>query len=80
MLDVSGETIMTKGAIGHAMYFISSGCVEVEVLPTLVLLGSRDFFGEFVLMLQVYCKFLTARTPPFVHLSKVRTKAIPVTK
>ena len=50
MLDVPGETIVKKGAIGHAMYFISSGYVEVEVLLTLVRLGSRDFFCEFVLI------------------------------
>jgi monovalent cation:H+ antiporter, CPA1 family len=50
MLDVPGETIVKKGAIGHAMYFISSGYVKVEVLPTLVRLGSRDFFGEIALI------------------------------
>ena len=50
MLDVPGETIVKKGAIGHAMCFISSGYVEVEVLPTLVRLGSRDFFGEIALI------------------------------
>jgi hypothetical protein len=44
MLDVSGETILKKGGIGHAIYFISSGYVEVEVLPTLVRLESRYFF------------------------------------
>ena len=50
MLDVPGETIVKKGAIGHAIYFNSSGYVEVEVLPTLVRLGSRDFFGEIALI------------------------------
>jgi hypothetical protein len=38
---VPEKTIVKKGAIGHAMYFISSGCVEM--LPTLVRLGSREF-------------------------------------
>ena len=32
------------------MYFISSGYVKVEVLPTLVRLGSRDFFSEIALI------------------------------
>jgi monovalent cation:H+ antiporter, CPA1 family len=50
MLAVPGETIVKKGAIGHAMYFISSGCVEVEMLPTPVCLGSGDFFGEIALI------------------------------
>ena len=50
MLAVPGETIVKKGAIGHAMYFISSGCVEVEMLPTPVRLGSGEFFGEIALI------------------------------
>jgi CPA1 family monovalent cation:H+ antiporter len=50
MLAVPGETIVRKGEIGHDMYFISSGCVEVEMLPTPVHLGSGDFFGEIALI------------------------------
>lgn len=50
MLAVPGETIVRKGEIGHDMYFISSGCVEVEMLPTPAHLGSGDFFGEIALI------------------------------
>ena len=50
MLTVPGETIVRKGEIGHDMYFISSGCVEVEMLPTPAHLGSGDFFGEIALI------------------------------
>lgn len=50
MLAVPGEIIFKQGEIGHDMYFISSGCVEVEMLPTSVQLGSGDFFGEIALI------------------------------
>ena len=50
MLAVPGETIVKKGDIGHHMYFISSGCVEVEVSPEPIQLGSGDFFGEIALI------------------------------
>jgi monovalent cation:H+ antiporter, CPA1 family len=50
MLAVPGELILKKGQIGHAMYFISSGCVEVEIQPNPVHLGSGDFFGEIALI------------------------------
>lgn len=50
MLAVPGEAIIKKGDIGHHMYFISSGCVEVEMSPMPVHLGSGDFFGEIALI------------------------------
>ena len=50
MLAVPDEIIIKKGEIGHAMYFISSGCVEVEVQPEPVRLGSGEFFGEIALI------------------------------
>ena len=50
MLAVPGEIIVKKGDIGHHMYFISSGSVEVEIPPTPVHLGSGDFFGEIALI------------------------------
>jgi len=50
MLAVPGEMIFKQGEIGHKMYFISSGCVEVEIMPTPVRLGSGDFFGEIALI------------------------------
>lgn len=50
MLAVPDEIIFKEGEIGHAMYFISSGCVEVEVQPEPVRLGSGEFFGEIALI------------------------------
>lgn len=50
MLAVPDEIILEKEEIRHAMYFISSGCVEVEVQPEPVRLGSGDFFGEIALI------------------------------
>lgn len=49
-LAVPGEVIVHKGERGDAMYFISSGAVEVRILPTPVQLGSGDFFGELALL------------------------------
>jgi CPA1 family monovalent cation:H+ antiporter len=50
-LAVPDEMIVHKGERGDAMYFISSGAVEVRVAPTPVHLGSGDFFGELALLL-----------------------------
>jgi CPA1 family monovalent cation:H+ antiporter len=50
-LAVPDEVIVHKGERGDAMYFISSGAVEVRVAPTPVHLGSGDFFGELALLL-----------------------------
>jgi CPA1 family monovalent cation:H+ antiporter len=49
-LAVPDEVIVQKGERGDAMYFISSGAVEVRILPTPVQLGSGDFFGELALL------------------------------
>jgi monovalent cation:H+ antiporter, CPA1 family len=49
-LAVPDEVIVHKGERGDAMYFISSGAVEVRILPTPVQLGSGDFFGELALL------------------------------
>jgi len=46
MLAVPGEVIVKQGDMGHSIYFISSGCVEVEMPQNPVRLGSGDFFGE----------------------------------
>ncbi len=45
-----GEKIISKGDRGDAMYFISSGCVEVGLKPEPAHLGSGDFFGEIALL------------------------------
>ena len=49
-LAVPDEVIVHKGERGDAMYFISSGAVEVRIAPTPVHLGSGDFFGELALL------------------------------
>jgi CPA1 family monovalent cation:H+ antiporter len=49
-LAVPDEVIVHKGDRGDAMYFISSGAVEVRITPTPVHLGSGDFFGELALL------------------------------
>ena len=49
-LAVPGEVIVRRGERGDAMYFISSGAVEVRISPQPVQLGSGDFFGELALL------------------------------
>jgi Na+:H+ antiporter len=49
-LAVPGEAIVRKGERGDAMYFISSGAVEVRIAPQPVQLGTGDFFGELALL------------------------------
>jgi CPA1 family monovalent cation:H+ antiporter len=49
-LAVPGEVIVRRGERGDAMYFISSGAVEVRLSPAPVQLGTGDFFGELALL------------------------------
>jgi CPA1 family monovalent cation:H+ antiporter len=49
-LVVPGEAIVRRGERGDAMYFVSSGAVEVRVDPVPVQLGSGQFFGELALL------------------------------
>jgi monovalent cation:H+ antiporter, CPA1 family len=49
-LAVPDEIVVRKGERGDAMYFISSGAVEVRIDPTPVQLGTGDFFGELALL------------------------------
>ena len=49
-LAVPDEVIVRRGEHGDAMYFISSGAVEVRVAPQPIQLGSGDFFGELALL------------------------------
>lgn len=44
------ELIFNAGDSGSAMYFISSGAVEVALPESVVLLGSGEFFGELALI------------------------------
>jgi len=52
-LALPGEKIIRKGDPGHAMFFISSGSVEVEVESEPIQLGTNDFFGEIALLKDV---------------------------
>ena len=52
-LALPGEKVVQKGETGDAMYFISSGCMEVEVEPEPILLGTNDFFGEIALLKEI---------------------------
>ncbi|MBV9552419.1 MAG: cyclic nucleotide-binding domain-containing protein [Alphaproteobacteria bacterium] len=68
-LAVPDEVIVHRGERGDAMYFISSGAVEVRIPPTPIQLGSGDFFGELALLVADrrtadvvalgYCQLLT---------------------
>ncbi len=49
-LVLPGERVVRKGDPGDAMYFVSTGAVEVDVAPEPVRLGSGDFFGEIALL------------------------------
>ena len=49
-LAVPDEFIVRRGERGDAMYFISSGAVEVRIVPMPVQLGTGDFFGELALL------------------------------
>jgi len=48
----SGETIVEQGALGDAMYLITSGVAEVDVGGRFHRLGQGDFFGEMALISQ----------------------------
>ena len=49
-LVLPGERVVRKGDPGDAMYFVSTGAVEVDVGAEPVRLGSGDFFGEIALL------------------------------
>ena len=77
-LVVPGERVMRKGEVGDAMYFISTGAVEVQVEPEPVKLGSGDFFGAIALVTKTprqvdalalgYCELLVLRAKDFHNL------------
>ena len=50
LLVLPGEKVVRRGEAGDAMYFISSGAVEVALEPEPVTMGSGDFFGEIALL------------------------------
>jgi monovalent cation:H+ antiporter, CPA1 family len=47
---VPGERLIRQGDRGDAMYFISSGAVEVNLAGHRIQLGRGDFFGEMALL------------------------------
>ena len=49
-LVLPDELVVHKGDPGDAMYFVSTGAVEVDIQPNPVRLGSGDFFGEIALL------------------------------
>ena len=77
-LALPDELVIKKGMQGQAMYFISSGAVEVELEPNPVLLGTNDFFGEIALLLEIprianvralgFCKLLVLYVKDFQTL------------
>ena len=78
LLVVPGEKVVTRGEAGDAMYFISSGGVEVGLEPEPVTIGSGDFFGELALLTDkprnadvtalCYCNVLALFRRDFAHL------------
>ena len=75
-LTIPGEEVITKGETGSGMYFISSGCVLVELENENVHLGSGDIFGEIALLAEVprtvnvrslgYCQLLALERRDFI--------------
>jgi CPA1 family monovalent cation:H+ antiporter len=47
---VPGERLIRDGEVANAMYFLSSGAVQVHVVGTNIMLGPGDFFGEMALV------------------------------
>ncbi len=48
--ELPGEMLIHRGDRGDAMYFISSGAVEVNAVGNRIRLGRGDFFGEMALL------------------------------
>ncbi len=77
-LVIPGERIMRKGEVGTAMYFISTGAVEIALEPKPVKLGSGDFFGAIAMVTRQprkmdayalgYCQLLVLHIEDFHRL------------
>jgi CPA1 family monovalent cation:H+ antiporter len=75
---VPGEQLIRDGDHADAMYFISSGSVEVEVVGQKIRLNPGDFFGEMGLVTgqrrqgdvhaRGYCQLLVLREVDFKNL------------
>ncbi len=84
-LVLPGEKVVKKGDAGDAMYFISTGCVEVGLESGPVQLGSGDFFGEIALLRHDlprtadvtafgYCDLLALRARDFHSMLEANTE------
>ena len=69
-LVLPGELVVRKGGPADAMYFISTGAVEVDIPNNPVRLGSGDFFGEIALLKE------TLRTADVTALSYCQVLAL----
>ncbi len=80
-LALPGDVIARKGERGTAVYFISSGAVEVRLPEQSVRLGRGDFFGELAMLLHrrrnadvvalSYCQLLILADSDFHHFLSV---------
>ncbi|MGV7221538.1 MAG: cation:proton antiporter [Nitrospinales bacterium] len=79
-LTIPGEIIVKKGDPADAMYFISSGAIQVDLENKQVHLGTGDFFGEIGLIKEAlrmadviaigYCELLVLYAPDFFTFLK----------
>ena len=77
-LVLPGEKVITKGSTGDAMYFVSTGALEVQIGDAPIRLGSGDFFGEIALVRDMprnadvvalsYCQILMLSAREFRNL------------
>jgi monovalent cation:H+ antiporter, CPA1 family len=80
LFTLPGERLIRRGDRGDAMYFISSGNVEVNVVGHRVKLGRGDFFGEMALLsgqprqadviAQSYCQLLVLHNHDLEYLMR----------
>lgn len=83
-LALPGEVIARKGDPGTAVYFISSGAVEVRLPQQSIRLGRGEFFGELAMLLRrprnadvvaiSYCQLLTLNETDFRTFLKLNPK------
>lgn len=73
-----GDIIVHRGEAAHAMYFIASGKVEIELSPKPVVMGEGEFFGEMAILTRqprsataralTACKLLVLDARDLTHL------------
>jgi CPA1 family monovalent cation:H+ antiporter len=81
-VSVPGETLIRRGERGDAMYFISSGAVEVHAAGQRIPLSAGNFFGEMALVMDTprqadvlastYCQLLVLQEADFRAMLKGR--------